>query len=322
MWRFIAFLGLAACGAHPNGNHGTDGSANNIVDGGSGDLSASAPSDLAGSGPALDPAGTFLLTLDAGAFPPGPHPSALVYIPSRFDPTPPISIVVYLHGFDNCVENVVRDAGEPCTKGGADRAAYALASQLETSGKNAILLCPEVMFDQATGAPGNLGLTNGFRALLTETLLDLSTPLRNATIADVGTVVIASHSGGYDAADGLINRGGVPISELYMLDSLYDGNAATTFDPWVKMLGPGHRYGNVYTSGGGTLALSQAQGTRMSTFVHGDMGLLLDDRTTDTLTDAQYAHELIFKLSALAHDAVPTYYFGKFVGTSSLPNKK
>ena len=49
---------------------------------------------------------------------------------------------------------------------------------------------------------------------------------------------------------------------------------------------------------------------------------LLDDRTTDTLTDAQYAHELLFKMSGLSHDGVPAYYFGKLVGTSVLANKK
>lgn len=274
-------------------------------------------------GPALEGPATYVLSLDAGAFPPGPHPSALVYVPSRFDPTPPISIVVYLHGFNNCVVNVVRDAGGECTPGGGTRAAYALASQLETSGKNAILLVPEIDFDQATGAPGNLGKSNGFKALLAETLGDLAQPLGNATLADVGRVVVASHSGGYESASGLINKGGVPIAELYMLDSLYesDSEAMTEFDPWAEMLGDGHRYGNVYTAGGGTEANSQDQATRMSKAFGGDMAILLDDRTADTLTTAQYAHPLIFKFSALAHDAVPTYYFGKFVGTSSLPDK-
>jgi hypothetical protein len=316
--RALLCLYLAGCGAR--GGKGLDGGVVAVADGGAADLSATTPTaDLA---PVLDPAGTFVMTLDAGAFPPGPHPSALVYIPSRFDPTPPIAVVVYLHGFNNCVENVVRDAGQPCTSGGATRSAYALAAQLEASGKNAILVCPEVLFDQAAGNPGNLGTTNGFKMLLTELLGHLAVPLCNATINDVGKVVVASHSGGYTAAEGLINKGGVPIGELYMLDSLYDSNAASNVDPWVGKLGPGHRYGDVYTQGGGTLANSQSQATRMSTLVGGDMGLILDDRTTATLPDAAYAHELIFKYTSLAHDAVPTYYFGKLVATSSLPDKR
>ena len=218
-----------------------------------------APEDLAAGGEPGDAArpsatGTYLLTLDAGAFPPtAAHPSALVYVPRNFDPTPPIQIVVFLHGFSNCVENVVRDAGAECTPGGGTRAAYALAAQLEATGKNAILVCPEVLFDQSAGNPGNLGVANGWKALLTEVLANV--PL-GAGIGDVGTVGVASHSGGYQAAAAIANKGGVPVAELYLLDSLY-GNTAD-FDTWAKAVGPGKRFADVYTSGGGTLANSQA----------------------------------------------------------------
>src|SRR4051812_17790288 len=54
--------------------------------------------------------GTFSLTLDAGAFAlTTSHASALVYLPSDFRPTAPLALIVYLHGFSNCVENVVRE---------------------------------------------------------------------------------------------------------------------------------------------------------------------------------------------------------------------
>ncbi|HEX8953567.1 MAG TPA: hypothetical protein VF945_17040, partial [Polyangia bacterium] len=49
---------------------------------------------------------------------------------------------------------------------------------------------------------------------------------------------------------------------------------------------------------------------------------LLDDRTTATLADADYAHELLFKLSGLSHDGVPAYYIGTLVGSSVLAPKK
>ncbi|MDB4969759.1 MAG: hypothetical protein JWN44_5448 [Myxococcales bacterium] len=278
------------------------------------------PSDGGADGATSSSAGgTYLLTLDAGAFPPSAaHPSALVYVPRNFDPTPPVAVVVYLHGFSNCVENVVRDAGGECTPGGGPRAAYALAAQLEASGKNAILLCPEVVFDARAGNPGNLGNPDGFKALLAEVLADLSDKLGGAGIGDVGTVVVASHSGGYQAAAAVANTGGVPVAELYLLDSLY-GNTAD-FDTWAKAPGPGRRFADVYTNGGGTLANSQAMADRARAWV--PAAQLLDDRTTATLTDAEYAHQLIFKLSALAHDGVPAYYFGKLVGSSVLAPKK
>jgi len=108
------------------------------------------------------------------------------------------------------------------------------------------------------------------------------------------------------------------VVEVDLLDSLY-GNSAD-FDAWAMAVAPGKRFADAYTSGGGTLANSQAMATRAQAWVPADQ--LLDDRTTDTLTDAQYAHELMFKMSGLTHDGVPAYYFGKFVGTSVLAPKK
>ena len=283
------------------------------------DLSASEPTDGGGGDGGSAAAATYLLTLDAGAFPPTTaHPSALVYLPRGFDPTPPLSVVVFIHGFSNCVENVVRDAGGECTPDGGTRAAYALSAQLEATNKNALLLVPEIDYDQQTGAPGTLGTSDGFQALLAETLADLAGPLNGATVADVGTLIVTSHSGGYQAAAGIASKGGVPVDEIDLFDSLY-GNI-TDFDNWAKAVGPGKRFTDFYTSGGGTLSNSQAMATRAQAWVPATQ--LLDDRTTDTLTDAEYAHELIFKLSGLSHDGVPAYYFGKVIGTSVLAPKK
>ena len=52
-----------------------------------------------------------------------------------------------------------------------------------------------------------------------------------------------------------------------------------------------------------------------------DGGTLVDDRTSSTWTPDIYAHGLLFKFSALAHDGVPRYYFGQLLQTSSLPDK-
>ena len=268
---------------------------------------------------------TYLLTLDAGAFPKTPdHPSALLYVPSSFVRTPSVSLVVYIHGFNNCVENIVRPTadGQPCKSGGAVRNAYNLIGQLEAAGRNALLLCPEVAFDRASSDPGQLGTINGFRTLLKEALAQVQTDLGRIDVDQLGPVVVASHSGGYAAAAGIAERGGVPISEVYLLDSLY-GNSSD-FETWMRSdLGsfsgsaPQRRFASIYTDGGGTLANSQALATVVRGFLP-DPGVLVDDRTTATWPPATYGHGILFKRSALAHDAVPRYYFGTLLSTSSL----
>lgn len=276
--------------------------------------------------------GTYVFSLDAGAFAPTPaHPSVLVYLPSGFRPTPPLDVIVFLHGFDNCVGNVIRDGGVSCDAdaGTPARSAYALAAQLDATHKNALLLCPEVAFDRATGDPGNLGAPNGFAALLDETLADLRPVLGPLTHADVRRLVVASHSGGYEAAASIATQGGVPVNELYLLDSLY--GKEKDFDDWVLArlpaiaLGPspdgGARFADVYTCCGGTLANSQAMADRAASWVNPDAGVLVDDRTTGTWPTATYDHGLLFKSSALTHDGVPRYYFGRLIATSGLSNQ-
>lgn len=271
--------------------------------------------------------GTFTFTLDAGAFPPSSsHPSVLVYLPSRFSPTAPLSVIVFLHGFDNCIENVVRDAGAACSPGGAVRSAYALAAQLESSGRNAMLIVPELAFDQATGNPGNLGLAGGLRALLTETLADLSSQLGGLGVGNIGKLVVASHSGGYQAAAGIVARGGVPVAELYLFDSLY-GNFGD-FDTWVKVdvaslegSPPPRRFVDAYGATGGTQMNSQSMAVRATGWVPVDGGVLVDDRAGAFPPDAELRHGIVFDFTTLAHDLIPRVWLLPLLRTSTLPAK-
>jgi hypothetical protein len=280
---------------------------------------------LDGAGDALAAGRTLPLWLDHGAFARDPaHPSALVYVPTGFDPTPPLDLVVYVHGFYNCVTNVIASTGSACTARAPARNAYALASQLEASGRNALLLLPEVAHDQASSDPGRLGVDGGLRALLDEALGQLGS-VGSFTVDDLGHVVVASHSGGYRAAAGMAVRGGITVDEVWLLDSLYGSTA--DFDAWVLSDrasladARARRFADVYTGGAGTLYNSQAMATRARGWMSDEPGVLVDDRTTSTWPASTFAHGLLFKRSGLAHDGVPRYYFGKLLATSGLRNK-
>jgi hypothetical protein len=290
------------------------------------DAPAEAPTDAVatdGKADSTAAAGTTrLLQLDNAAFtPPAGRPGALVYLPPNFDPTPPLNVIVYIHGFYNCVENIVRPGpvGRGC--GGGSRQSYNLAAQLDATGKNALFIAPEVAFDQASSAPGKLGDAGGFRALLDEALGKLGSDVGGDTINDVGQVVVASHSGGYKVAAAIAQKGGLPVSEVLLLDSLYGSTA--DFDAWVNAdLGSFSaapavkRFASIYSQTGGTLGNSQAMAGRAAGWFDAGAGVVVDDRTTGTLTDEQFAHGLVFKRTGLPHDGVPRYYFGRLIATS------
>lgn len=263
---------------------------------------------------------TYPMSIQAGAFPPSPdHPNVIVYVPQGFDASAPIDLVVFVHGFNNCIADVLGDDNIACTPGGPIRNAYHLATQLEATGKNALLVLPEVAFDQATGDPGQLGTAGGFRALLEETLATLPAPAGPLALSQINRVIVSVHSGGYRAVASMITIGDVRTDEVWLFDALYGD--IMSYDAWImsdlaSFAQLARRFGDVYTSGGGTLSNSQAMADRAAMWV--DPSTIVDDRTTATWPDDTYHHGLLFKASALTHDDVPRYYFERFVATSQL----
>ncbi len=248
--------------------------------------------------------------------------NALAYLPLGLRVGATIDVIVHVHGFYNCVENVLADTDGVCSAGGAVRSAHHLASQLETSQRNAILLLPEVLpaaRDAVSADVGALRDPDGLHLFIEEALDALQTELGSRPM--LGRLIVQIHSGGYAAAAAFATQGGVSISELYLIDGLYD--FADQFEAWIMSdLGsfdgssPARRYANVYTTLGGTLANSQAQATRVNSYAVA--GTIVDDRSTSTWGDADYRHGLLFKHSGLDHDGVLRYYAAQLWTTSGL----
>lgn len=300
-------VALAACG----GGGGTTGD----------DVDAAPPQPDADVGPLCLPAATHALAIEAGAFPPAPdHPNAIVAVPPGFDRRAPVDVVVYIHGFNNCITNVLGDTDTECTPGNGVRIATGLAAQLDLAGMNALLVLPEVAYDQASSDPGAFADDGGFRAFLTESLATLPAPLGPITLDEVAHVIVASHSGGYAAVASIITVGGVDVDEVWLFDSLYGYEA--TFDDWIMSdlasFAGARRFATFYTATGGTLDNNYAMADRAAGWVAADPSVLVDDRTTATWADATYHHGLLFKASMLSHDGVPQYYVERMVATSDL----
>jgi hypothetical protein len=271
--------------------------------------------------------GTYLYTLEAGAFPGSGHPDVAVHVPPGLRPFERVGAVVFFHGFNNCVANVIGSVNSACVTGSPVRTALHLSEQLDAARVNAILFAVELRYDQATGDPGALASPNRLRELLHETLaghLDavLGRPL---DVGDLERVIVGTHSGGYQAAARTITVGGLPqLRQIDLYDSLY--GELPTYDAWIQ----GHvarydvgradelRFSDVYTSGGGTAVNSRAMATRIQGWLApvGLQASLIYDDTTATLAPADLADPLIMKLSGLTHDGVPQYYFGRMVSSA------
>ncbi len=270
---------------------------------------ASAPADdgKADGAPAL-PGTTQRLWLQTGAAPPvEAYPSALVYRPVGLSLAAPLDVVVYVHGFYNCIDNDFGSASSRCSTGGPVRIAHDIGRQLEASGRAAILVMPEVARDQASADPGALAADGALRAFLDEVLGQLPGPAVPLSAADVGRLVVAVHSGGYKAAAAFVARGGLPIDEVYLLDALYD--ETETFSAWIDAdrdafatTPPRRRLVDVYSTLGGTLAESEAFARSLAPWA-GDA----------------LAHGLVFHHAPETHDGIAAAWLARALTTSTLP---
>lgn len=162
--------------------------------------------------------------------------SVLFVVPPRFDATRPFDLVVYFHGFWT---DMSRQHSMPHPPGAAG-IWYGLAEQMAAGGRNAVLVAPQLPKSAADGHPGKLRNPGGGAAFLKEVRQELLEHF-GADSADAvaqAKVVIASYSGGWQAAACLLNRAtGDPdrVRAILMIDSLY--GAEDSFVGWIRKTG-------------------------------------------------------------------------------------
>jgi hypothetical protein len=235
-------------------------------------------------------------------------------------------MLVFFHGFDNCVTNVMGEVDTPCSAGGPPRVAMHLVEQLDAARVNALLVAVELGFDAQTGDPGQLAAPGAFRALLHELLTEHLGAVVGCPL-DVGSfdpIVVSSHSAGYVATATVLVQGGVPVREVDLLDSLY--GQRDVFDGWVQAQSPGFdpdrergaRWVTIYTEGGGTAGDSRAMAAQVQGWLDGvELGAVeVFDDTGEELDPEAYDHPVIFKRTGVEHVDVPRVYFGRLASAS------
>lgn len=270
--------------------------------------------------------GPFLIRgLRHAAFPGSEHPDAAVYLPARID-RGDLAVVLYVHGFENCVSNVIRAAPSRCVPGGPRCPVADLVGHLDRSGRRALLLVPEVLFYARTSDPGALGEPGGLRALLDEVLTALAPQVDGAGVDEVRQVVVASHSGGYRVAAAAAVARDLPVREVYLLDSLY--GEIDLFEDHLReglhaYAARSRRFVNLY--GESTARNSRAMAGRIPNWL-GEAGLpaetLLHDNSGADLQDEELLRPILSKRVRTRHSDFPITYLGRLLATSGLPGEE
>ncbi|HEY9755306.1 MAG TPA: hypothetical protein V6C97_09100 [Oculatellaceae cyanobacterium] len=178
-------------------------------------------------------------------------PDAMVRIPKNFDPTKPINLVVYNHGYYTTAEG--------------DFNKNHLDKQMEGAPPNTVLIVPEWQTAPGSKSPkeGNFANRGQFDAMVQD-IFNHTPELKGKTLNDVGTVGIVSHSAGFIPTEAELynNKLSAKVNSVTLLDSLYRPDE---FDSWIqnniKDLASGRKqFTNIYFDTGRN---SQEQASRV-----------------------------------------------------------
>jgi hypothetical protein len=264
-------------------------------------LATSYPAIGGGGGSRLE-GGTYLFDMENGAFP--NQTAAAVFVPRGYDPSKPLDLSIYFHGFGNCVENVLRDSDGRCRSGGPTHHSSHLAAQFEASGVNGVLVLPEIRREERTGDPGRFRQRGATAAFLHELLSVKLAPVLGARdIGSIRNICLMGHSGAYTAMAAVIQAGDVAgqLRDVCLVDALY-GNSSV-FGGWIRGDASGRRLVDAYTNNAGTAANSVS----LASSLRGALGagsFWWDDRDgADPQPQEIPRHGAVFKRSSLDHTA-------------------
>jgi pimeloyl-ACP methyl ester carboxylesterase len=163
--------------------------------------------------------------LKAAAFRTPGAPSVIVHAPAGFDPRAPLHLVVFLHGYNGCVNVLMAQGPSRCKAGAPERDGWDLGRYHDAAGTNTLFVVPQLVLAQRNGAPGAFGRPSGFRAFLEELLSKTLTERLGGprTMKNVASLTLVAHSAGYQTAFAIAERGGVraQLKAIVLLDALY-----------------------------------------------------------------------------------------------------
>ncbi|MBF0181402.1 MAG: hypothetical protein HQM03_15375 [Magnetococcales bacterium] len=168
-------------------------------------------------------------------FPEYPHyrdDRVLIHLPPTFRPRKPFAILVFFHGHHTEINRTLVEE-------------MALLRQVNASGRNLVLVAPQMALDAADSSPGKLWRPLGFARLLDDVTGVLRAKMGKKFAARLhkAPVILAAYSGGYRAAAFTLDRGldrkrRGRLQGVILLDALYGD--LDKFDRWLRR--PGRKF--------------------------------------------------------------------------------
>lgn len=239
-------------------------------------------------------------TLESAPYDEPNAPSVIVHAPPSFDPTRPIRLVVFLHGWSGCARVLVHAGPTRCKDADRPRDGWDLAGRFDEAGTDALFVVPQLAFLERSGRPGRFAEEGRFRAFLAELLASLSPRIGpGRSLRDVESVTLLAHSAGFESAIAILARGGVDVRNVVLFDALYAG--VEPFGRWA-LEREDRKLVSLYTGGGRTASQNRRLARWASARLEG--AALAVDRD-EPLASRVAAARVVIARSPAPHGEVP-----------------
>ncbi|MCA9604757.1 MAG: hypothetical protein KC619_04150 [Myxococcales bacterium] len=254
--------------------------------------------------PPLAPGWFAEATLESAAFVTPGSPSVVVHAPPGFDPSRPLHLVVFIHGWRGCARQLAHGGEVACRDGARPVSGWDLAARFDEAGLNALFVVPQLAFLVTDGSAGRFVEAGRFRAFVEEMLGALRDRLGPPTDASrIASVTLLAHSAGYETTLALLARGGVEVDEVVLFDAMYRGHNA--FADWV--LGdPDRRFVSLHGATGRTVSQSQLFAGRLRS-----LGEALSDDAEGDLESLVEEHRVVIARASAPHGDIPARHMAE-----------
>lgn len=192
---------------------------------------------------------TRIHALPEAPFPQVPGAPQVIVQPS--DVTGAVDVVLYLHGYDGCIEVLASEGPARCRAGLPLEAGWGLLEAHRESATESWLVMPQLAFRTRDGSPGGLARRGSARRLI-DASLARAARARGVPPPSVRSVTLVAHSAGFEAAIAVIRRGelGDSLRHVVLFDAMYSG--VPVFGGWAA--GSAERSLIAFHTAGGTPA--------------------------------------------------------------------
>lgn len=162
----------------------------------------------------------------------------LFHVPSCFNPEKPFAYVLFFHGINADVLRSNRD--------------FRLEDQVDASGKNVILVAPQLARNASDSSPGKFFKMGAFKAFMDEVAGVLPGRLKMQRYSDKfaqAPIILTAFSGGYKSVAFILDRGGLDsrIKGVFLMDALYED--VDKFKAWLPKHAQDTFFVGIYTPG-------------------------------------------------------------------------